>query len=116
MRRYLGKRKLLKIYIGNEDTYEGRPLWEALLNRAKECGIAGATVIKAAAGIGAHSQLHAFNVWVLKQKLPIVVEIIDTEEKIRAFLEAADGMIAEGLVTMSDVEVIDYKHPNFGNG
>ncbi|WP_457594176.1 DUF190 domain-containing protein [Hydrogenimonas sp.] len=116
MKRYLGRRKALKIYIGNEDTFEGTPLWEALLSRAKACGIAGATVVKAAAGIGAHSQLHAFNVWVLKQKLPIIIEMIDTEEKIKNFLDEADKMIAEGLVTMSDVEVISYKHPNFGNG
>ncbi len=114
MKRYLGKRKALKIYIGNEDTFEGRALWEALLSKAKECEIAGATVMKAAAGIGAHSQLHAFNVWVLKQKLPIVIEMIDTEEKIERFLGEADSMIAEGLVTMSDVEVISYKHPGFG--
>ncbi len=116
MRRDLGRRKVLKIYIGNEDTFENRPLWEALLGRAKECGIAGATVFKAAAGIGAHSQLHTFSVWALKQKLPIVIEIIDREEKIREFLEAADPMIREGLVTMGDVEVIDYRHTGLGDG
>ncbi len=115
MKRYLGKRKLLKIYIGNEDRFEGRPLWEALLQKAKERGIAGATVIKAVAGLGAHSQLHTFNVWVLRQKLPLIVEIIETEEKISEFMESVNGMIEEGLVTLSDVEVISYKHPAFGN-
>ncbi len=114
MKPYLGKRKLLKIYIGNEDTFEGRPLWEVLLQRAKESGIAGATVMKAVAGIGAHSQVHAFNVWVLKQKLPLIVEIIETEEKISGFMESVNGVIEEGLVTLSDVEVISYKHPAFG--
>ncbi len=114
MKRYLGKRKLLRIYIGNEDTFKGRPLWEALLQSAKENGIAGATVMKAVAGIGAHSQIHTFNVWVLKQKLPLVIEMIDTQEKISLFVEKANELIEEGLVTMSDVEVISYKHPGFG--
>ncbi len=114
MKRYLGKRKALKIYIGNEDTFEGRALWEALLGKARECNIAGATVVKAVAGIGAHSQLHAFNVWALSQKLPVIVEMIDTEENIERFLKEVDAMIKEGLVTVSDVEVISYKHPGFG--
>ncbi len=116
MQRYLGKRKLLRIYISNEDTFEGKPLWEALLSTAQKTGIAGATVLKAAAGIGAHSELHAFNIWVLKQKLPLIVEMIDTKEKIDTFLKAVDGMIGEGLVTMSDVEVLDYRHPKFEKG
>jgi PII-like signaling protein len=114
MQRYLGKRKTLRIYISNEDVHEGRPLFEALLALAKEQGMAGATVFKAAAGIGAHSEVHTFSVWVLKQKVPLVVEIIESEEKIRAFLAAAEGMIEEGLVTMSDVEVVQYRHPRFG--
>jgi len=114
MKRYLGKRKVLKIYIDNEERFEGEPLWEVLLKRAKESGIAGATVTKAVAGFGAHSQLHTFSVWVLKQKLPLVVEMIDTEEKISGFIESADEVIREGLVTLGDIEVISYKHPGFG--
>lgn len=113
MKRYLGKRKLLKIYISNEDSFEGKPLWEVLLQRAKDAGISGATVLKAVAGLGAHSQLHAFNVWVLKQKLPLVIEMIDKEEKIKTFVDSVDTIIDEGLLTMSDVEVISYKHPGF---
>ncbi len=113
MKRYLGKRKLLRIYIGNEDSFDGKPLWEAVLRRAKEMNIAGATVLKAVAGIGAHSQMHAFNVWVLKQKLPLVIEMIDEEKKLKEFVESLDGIIEEGLLTMSDVEVISYKHPGF---
>ncbi len=114
MQRYLGKRKELKIYISNEDQHEGKPLFEALLTLAKEMGLAGATVIKAVAGMGAHSELHTFNVWVLKQKMPLIVAIIDKEEKISAFLDAAGGMIAEGLVTMNDIDVVQYHHPKFG--
>ncbi len=114
MHRYLGKRKELKIYISNEDTYKGKPLFEALLSLAKESGLSGATVIKAAAGLGAHSEIHSFNVWVLKQKVPLLILMIDTEEKINTYLQAADGMINEGLVTMSDIDVLQYNHPKFG--
>jgi len=116
MQRYLGKRKELRIYISNEDTYEGKPLFEALLSLAKEKELAGATVVKAVAGLGVHSEIHSFNVWVLKQKVPLIVTMIDTEEKIRRYLEAAGEMIAEGLVTMSDTEVVQYHHPKFDNG
>lgn len=114
MKRYLGKRKALKIYISNEDTYAGDPLWEVLLKVAKKNNIAGATVIKAAAGIGAHSEVHTFNVWALNQKMPLIVEIIDTTEKINLFLKEADAIIDEGLITLCDVEVLSYKHPKFG--
>ncbi len=116
MKRYLGKRRLLRIYIGNEDSFEGKPLWEAVLQRAKEMNIAGATVLKAVAGIGAHSRMHAFNVWVLKQKLPLVIEMLDEEKKLKEFVESLDSIIEEGLLTMSDVEVISYKHPGFKEG
>jgi len=115
MQRYLGKRKELKIYISNEDTIDGKPLFEALLSLAKENGIAGATVLKAVAGVGVHSEIHSFNVWVLKQKVPLVIIIIDTEENIRTFLDAAGDMIEEGLVTMNDIEVLQYHHPKFGD-
>ena len=110
MKQYIGKRKLLRIYIGNEDKLDGKPLWEVLLSKCKENGIAGATVYKAVAGIGAHSELHSFNIWSLNQKLPLVIEIIDTEEKIKSFLKSADKIIEEGLMTISDVDVISYKH------
>lgn len=115
MQRYLGTRKELKIYISNEDTVEGKPLFEVLLDIAKQNGIAGATVIKAIAGMGAHSEIHSFNVWVLKQKMPLVIAMIDTEEKITNFLDAADGLIDEGLVTINDIEVLQYHHPKFGD-
>ncbi|AKF24974.1 hypothetical protein YH65_05895 [Sulfurovum lithotrophicum] len=114
MQRYLGIRKELKIYISNEDTVDGKPLFEALLTLAKEKGIAGATVLKAVAGMGAHSEIHSFNVWVLKQKVPLIITMIDTEENIKVFLDAAGDMIEEGLVTISDTEVLHYHHPKFG--
>jgi len=111
---YLGQRKVLKIYIDNSATFEGKALWEILLQKSKEMHIAGATVYKGVAGFGAHSELHTFNIWRLKQKLPIIIEMIDTEDKIIAFAEEIKPIITEGLVTMSDVNVISYHHPKFG--
>ena len=112
-KKYLGKKKILKIYIDNQDKYNGKPLWQELLSKVKELELAGATVTKAVAGIGANTSLHTFNVLVLSQTLPLVIEIIDDEEKILKFLNETDGMITEGLCTISDVEVIDYKHKSF---
>ncbi len=113
MKRYLGKKKLLKIYIDTLDKHDGKPLWEELLKKVKEHALAGATVYKADAGIGAFSQIHSFKVWSLAQELPVIVEIIDEEEKIRNFLNAIDSMMQNALVTLTDTEVIRYKHENF---
>ncbi len=110
MKGIVGKRKLLRIFVDLEDKYEGRPLWEYILRLVKENGLAGATVFKAAAGIGAHSELRTFSVWRLSQNLPVVVEIIDREEKIREFLKVLDGILEEGLVVLEDVEVVTYRH------
>ena len=110
MRGIVGKRKLLRIFIDLDDKYEGKPLWEYILRLVKEKGLAGATVFKAAAGIGAHSELRTFSVWRLSQNLPVVVEIIDREEKIKEFLEVLDEILEEGLVVLEDVEVVTYRH------
>ena len=110
MQRYLGKKKIARIYIDNQDKYNGESLWEELLKKVKECGLAGATVFKGAAGIGVHSELRSFNIWVMSQELPIVIEIIDEEDKIMNFLNDVDEMIEEGLTTLGDIEVIKYKH------
>ena len=113
MKRYLGKKKLLKIYIDTTDKFDGQPLWEALLQKVKEERLAGATVHKAVAGIGAFSEVHSFKVWALAQELPLVIEIIDDEAKIHAFLDTVDGMMHNALITLTDTEVIRYKHENF---
>ena len=110
MKGIVGKRKLLRIFIDLDDKYEGKPLWEYILRLVKEKGLAGATVFKAAAGIGAHSELRTFSVWRLSQNLPVVVEIIDREEKVREFLEVLDEILEEGLVVLEDVEVVTYRH------
>jgi len=109
MKRYLGSKKVMRIYLDNSDTFEGKPLWQQLVSRIKEEGMAGATVFKAAAGIGAQTELHTFEIWSLSQKLPVVIEVIESEEAIRNFLDRYDSMIGEGLVTLTDVEVLRYK-------
>lgn len=110
MKRLLGQKKLLKIYIDTDDKYENDPLWEVILKRAKEEGLSGATVYKSISGMGIHSELKSYKVIALSQSLPLVIEMIDTEEKIRAFMDTLDSIMKEGLVTLSDVEVIQYKH------
>ncbi|WP_457595704.1 DUF190 domain-containing protein [Hydrogenimonas sp.] len=114
MKRFLGSRKRLRIYIATDDRYDGKPLWEHLLTQAQKMGLGGATVYKAVAGFGAHSEVQAFNVWSLNQTLPLVVEVIEEESKIRDFLHAADDWVEEAFVTLEDVEVIAYKHPKHG--
>ena len=110
MKRYLGQKKVARIYIDNQDKVHGKPLWEEVLKKAKEYGLSGATVFKGVSGIGVQGEIHSFNVWSIAQKLPLVIEIIDKEEKIMGFLESIDEMIEEGITTLSDTEVIRYKH------
>ena len=115
MKRYLGKKKLIRIYLDNTDTYNNRPLWEELLKSAKDLGLAGATVLKAVAGMGVHTEVHTSGVWALAQTLPLIIEIIDDEDKIMNFIDKCDDMIGEGMVTMSDVEVLRYKSISRGD-
>jgi PII-like signaling protein len=110
MKKYLGRKKILRVYIDSTDRFNGELLWQTLLNVAKEFGLSGATVIKAVAGIGAHTELHTFDIWSLSQKLPIVIEIIDEKDKLENFLNRYDYMIEEGLVTMGDVDVLRYRN------
>jgi hypothetical protein len=100
---------LLRIFIGESDKREGRPLHEWVLLRAREHGLAGATVLRGIAGFGAHSRMHTAKILRLSEDLPIVVEIVDTSEKIEAFLPVVDGAIAEGLATVEPVHVRFYR-------
>ena len=113
MKRYLGKKKVLKIYIDTMDKFEDKPLWEEILKKVKEKQLAGATVYKGVAGIGAFTELRSFKVWALAQELPLVIEIIDSEDKISDFIDYIDHMLDNGLITLTDTEVIKYKHENF---
>ncbi|TFU25086.1 DUF190 domain-containing protein [Thermus tengchongensis] len=104
-----GEAKLLRIFVGESDRFEGRPLYEAIVLEAKRQGLAGATVFKGFMGFGAHSRIHTAKVLQLSEDLPVMVEIVDAEEKIRAFLPVLDEMVKEGLVTLEKVEVIRYQ-------
>jgi PII-like signaling protein len=100
---------LLRIFVGESDRHEGVPLHEWLLRRARERGLAGATVLRGLAGFGAHSRLHTAKVLRLSTDLPIVVEIVDTIDKIEAFLPEVDAAVGEGLATVERVEVRFYR-------
>jgi uncharacterized protein len=98
----------LRIYIGETDHWHGRPLYDALVIRAREMGMAGATVLRGVEGFGAKSRLHTAKVLRLSENLPMVVEIVDREERVREFLAVCDEMIREGLVTTDPVEIVKY--------
>ena len=104
--------KLLRIFVGENDKHEGSPLYEWIVRKAREEGLAGATVLRGLEGFGAHSRLHTAKILRLSSELPIVVEIVDTEEKIEAFLPLIDDAIVEGLATVEKVEVLLYRSRN----
>jgi len=101
---------LLRIFIGENDRDEGRdlPLYEAIVRRAREAHLAGATVLKGPMGFGRHSRMHAARLLELSTDLPVVIEIVDAEEKVRSFLPVVDELVTEGLVTLEAVRVIKY--------
>src|SRR6201993_1762540 len=100
---------LLRIFIGENDRYEHRPLHEAIVLKAREAHLAGATVLRGPMGFGKSSRLHTAKILRLSMDLPMVIEIIDSEETIRAFLPTLDGMMGGGLVVMEKVQVLDYR-------
>lgn len=100
---------LLRIFIGESDRHEHRPLYEAIVLKAREAHLAGATVLRGPMGFGKSSRLHTAKILRLSLDLPLVIEIVDSEEKIRAFLPTLDGMIGGGLVTLEKVEVVHYR-------
>ena len=101
---------LLRIFIGESDKIDGKPLYEVIVKEARSRGMAGATVVRGFLGFGAHSRIHTSKVLRLSEDLPVVVEIVDKEDRINAFLPELDNMITEGLVTMEQVRVIAYRH------
>jgi PII-like signaling protein len=100
---------LLRIFIGESDRWHGSPLYEAIVLKARELQLAGATVFRCSMGFGAHSRLHTAKILRLSEDLPILIEIVDSREKIDAFLGQVDAMVSEGLVTLENVEVIKYR-------
>lgn len=104
-----GEGQLLRIFIGESDRWHGRPLHEAIVLRAREAGLAGATVLRGLMGYGAKSRIHTAKVLRLSEDLPIVIEIADRSERIQGFLPVLDEMVADGLVTLEKVQVIAYR-------
>ena len=100
---------LLRIFIGESDRYEHRPLYEAIVLKAREMKLAGATVLRSPMGFGACSHLHTTKILRLSDDLPVIVEIVDTEEKINAFLPVLESMMQAGLVTLEKVRTLFYK-------
>jgi PII-like signaling protein len=101
---------LLRIFVGESDKSGRRPLYQAIVEEARKRGMAGATVLRGFLGFGANSRIHTTKVLRISTDLPIVVEIVDEEDKITSFLPALDNMIGEGLVTLEKVNVITYRH------
>src|SRR5882762_7739714 len=100
---------LLRIFIGESDRWEHKPLYEAIVLKARELHLAGATVMRGPMGFGKSSRLHTAKILRLSMDLPLVIEIVDSEEKINAFLPTLDAMIGGGLVTLERVKVIEYR-------
>jgi PII-like signaling protein len=101
--------RLLRIFIGESDVYEGRPLYQAIVEALRAAGLAGATVLRGIEGFGKSSRLHAAHVLRLSEDLPIVIECVDTLERIESVFPTLDEMIGDGLVTMERVEVRVYR-------
>jgi hypothetical protein len=100
---------LLRVFVGEDDRHDGKPLYEWLVLQARERGLAGATVLRGLMGFGAHSRLHTFRIERLSLDLPVVIEIVDTRAKLEAFLAEIDPLIHEGLATLEKAEVRFYR-------
>ena len=106
---------LLRIHLGESDRHHGKPLYEAIVLKAHELHVAGATVLRGSMGFGAHSRIHTAKVLSISNDLPVVVEIIDCREKIDEFMPHLDEMVKEGLVTLERVQVLRYRAGNGPN-
>ena len=109
------KGSLLRIFIGESDRYDGKLLYEWIVLKAKEQGMAGATVLRGLMGFGAHSKLHTFKIERLSEDLPVVVEIVDVREKLESFLLFIDDVVVEGLATLEEMEIRFYRKGQIGD-
>ena len=105
---------LLRIFIGENDRWEHQPLYEAIVLKAREMHLGGATVLRGPMGFGHSSRLHTTKILRLSEDLPLLIEIVDSEEKINGFLPALDSMMGSGLITMEKVRVLQYGAPASG--
>ncbi|MBN2482791.1 MAG: DUF190 domain-containing protein [Candidatus Omnitrophica bacterium] len=101
---------LLRIFIGESDKYHGKPLYEQIVVKARELGLAGATVLRGIMGFGADSHMHSAKIMRLSEDMPIVIELVDTEENLNKLIPFLDETVTEGLVTLEKVKVIKYRH------
>jgi len=101
---------LLRIFIGESDKHQGRPLYEQIVLKARELNLAGATVVRGILGFGADSRIHTAKLLELSEDLPVIIEIVDTQEKIDTLMPFIDKQVVEGLVTLEEVKVIKYRH------
>ena len=101
---------LLRIFIGESDRFEHKPLYEAIVLKARKMHLAGATVLRGPMGFGKPSRMHTAKILRLSMDLPMVIEIVDSEDKINAFLRALEGMMSGGMITLERVQVIKYRH------
>ncbi len=98
----------LRIFVGENHRYKGKPLFEAIIQKAREQGLAGATILKGVESFGRHHKIHTTKVLRLAEDMPMVIEIVDSPDKVDAFLPCLDEMMEEGIVTVSDVKIIRY--------
>lgn len=109
-----GEGLLVRIFIGESDKWNHKPLYEEIVREARERGLAGATVLRGIEGFGAHSRLHTARILRLSEDLPLVIEIVDEAPKVKSFLDEVDDMIEEGMVTLERVEVRKYQAKDSG--
>jgi hypothetical protein len=100
---------LVRIYLGESDRWHGKPLYQAIVERLRERGLAGATVLRGIEGFGAKQHLHSTRILSLSEDLPILIEAVDADDKVRAVLPELDEMVTDGLITLEKVEVITYR-------
>jgi PII-like signaling protein len=104
-----GQGLLVRMYIGESDHWHGKPLYQAIVELLRERGLAGATVLRGIEGFGAKAHLHTTRLLRLSEDLPVLIEVVDQEDRIRAILPALDSMVGDGLITLEKVEVIAYR-------
>lgn len=101
---------LLRVFIGESDNHKGKPLYEQIVLKARELNLAGATVLRGIMGFGAHSRMHTAKILRLSEDLPVVIELVDTEENLNKLIPFLDEAVLEGLITLEKVRVIKYRH------
>jgi uncharacterized protein len=104
-----GEGKLLRLFIGESDTWHGKPLYQAIVERVRKEGLAGATVVRGIEGFGADSRLHTSRILRLSEDLPVVIEIVDTPEQIDRVVPILDEMVGEGMLTLEKVQIVSYR-------